>query len=92
MLQDLKIFSLVLEQITLSREPAITMLHLALMFCDAQRNVAKSQLTPVISRDSPAIRRPGGKVQRHFGHISVGLEFFTEETMPHFGSMDTKRN
>ena len=31
------------------------MLHLAvLVFCDAQRNVAKSQLTPVISRDSRA--------------------------------------
>ena len=60
------------------------MLHLALLvFCDAQRNVAKSQLTPVISRDSRAIRRPGGKVQRHFGHISVGLKFFTERRQCH---------
>ena len=87
----------VLEQIPLSQKPGITMLHLALVvFCDAQRNVAKSQLTPVISRDSRAIRRPGGKVQRHFGHISVGLKFFfTERRQCHIldrGKMDKMWN
>ena len=54
------------------------MLHVALMLRCTEKRCKKSQLTPVI-RDSPAIRWLAGKVQlRHFGHISVGFEFFTE--------------